>query len=327
MQNELLSIHNDHLYVDIAPTIGADIRRISRVGKNENLLLETRWGGSEANRCSCSDVSEEHFLTHYAGGWQLMIPNAGFPSLGPNGNVGYHGEAWSRAWEVLNQEPSSVSLRTMLTTSPIVIQRTVSLRKKTLEVTDEVSNSSGENIEFIWGNHPAFSTLLIDETTEVFINAQALEIAESTLPIVVGELPAFLQKRGDEVYLNNLLTEPYSFLGFATKFKKGRASILSHKNLLRLDLSWDCAIFPHAWLWIENTRIAEKPWNSSVRTLAIEPCSTKTNMGLAESLKSPGNVVSLKARESKSSSLFLELIDMANELDLVDFSTSAKEST
>lgn len=319
MQYELLTIHNEYLSIDMAPTLGADIRRISRIGKNENLLLETRWYGTETNHCSCSEVSEQHFLTHYAGGWQLMIPNAGFPSLGQHGIVGYHGEAWSQAWEVLTQSPTSICLRTALTTSPIAIQRTISLSKQILEVNDEVSNSSNAEIEFIWGHHPAFSTLLIDETTEVFINAQEIEIARSALPGVVEALPAFLLDRGEGLYLRDFVAEPHSFLGFATKFEEGRASILNHKNQLRLNLAWDCSIFPHAWLWIENKKIAEKPWESKVTTLAIEPCSTKTNLGLAESLQTSENIVRLKGRESKSASLFLEVCEMKNELNPLDY--------
>ena len=61
MTSSVLTIKNDFLSVDICPSQGADIRRISRKDKSENLLLETKWKGTQKNYCDCSRTDEDHF--------------------------------------------------------------------------------------------------------------------------------------------------------------------------------------------------------------------------------------------------------------------------
>ena len=125
MSVNLLTIQNEYLLVEICPSQGADIRKVSRIGRSENLLLETKWKGTEANYCNCESNDEDHFLSHYAGGWQLMIPNAGFPSVNKYGAVGYHGEAWSKSWSIIKHESHQLVMETTLTSAPIKIQRKV----------------------------------------------------------------------------------------------------------------------------------------------------------------------------------------------------------
>ena len=320
MSVDLLTIQNEYLLVEICPTQGADIRKVARIGRSENLLLETKWEGSEANYCNCDSNDEDHFLSHYAGGWQLMIPNAGFPSVSKYGAVGYHGEAWSNSWSIIKHEGHQLVLETTLRSAPNKIQRKISLNLQTLEVTDIVTNNSDTEIELIWGHHPAFSSLLIDTSTEVQIYASEIAIKIDSHLETAKNSERILDQQVGSFVLRDFMKAPQSFLGFATEFKNGLASIMNKNNQLCVNLRWDSTIFPHAWIWIENKNILKKPWEKNIVTLAIEPCTTKNNMGLEESMKEPNNVLILKSKDSKSATIYLEVLNLPPFLEDFGFS-------
>ena len=71
---------------------------------------------------------------------------------------------------------------------------------------------------------------------------------------------------------------------------------------------------------IENKNILKKPWEKNIVTLAIEPCTTKNNMGLEESMKEPNNVLILKSKDSKSATIYLEVLNLPPFLEDFGFS-------
>ena len=321
MSADFLILQNEYLSVEICPTQGADIRKVARAGRSENLLLETKWEGSEANYCTCESNDEDHFLSHYAGGWQLMIPNAGFPSVSKYGAVGYHGEAWSNSWCIIRQDDDQLVMETTLKSAPIKIQRIVSLNFQTLEVTDIVTNISDTETALIWGHHPAFSNLLIDSSTEVQIYASVIGIKNISHIETTNNSPRILDQHSEYFVLKDFMKSPQSFLGFASEFKNGLASIMNKNNQLCVNLSWDSTIFPHAWVWIENKNILEKPWEKNIVTLAIEPCTSKNNMGIEESMRESNNVLILEGNTSKSATICLEVLNLPTSPEDIGFST------
>jgi galactose mutarotase-like enzyme len=296
----LITLASDDLSVEVCPMLGAEIRGIRHRECDENLLMKTPWAGSTSSSCTCNEVSEAHFVSHYVGGWQLMLPNMGFPSSADADKMGYHGEAWTRSWEILEQTDSSLILRTVLTTRPIEIMRLVYVSGDQLVVTDTVTNRSSDEIEFIWGHHPAFSHTLFDSTSEVFIAAKKIEVQGNSLsesePL---ELPDFIELDERGLCLQGFTSTPYSFLAYLSDFDIPYARITNSTHDLTMELGWNSELFPHAWLWIENEKIADAPWNSQVRTLAIEPTSTIPNLGFHHAKKVGSNLVMLAANESK----------------------------
>lgn len=300
MNQSLITLTSDDLSVEVCPMLGAEIRGIRHRDCKENLLMETPWAGATSSPCTCNEISEAHFISHYVGGWQLMLPNMGFPSSDGADKMGYHGEAWMRSWEVLEKSDSSLILRTVLTTRPIEIMRLVYVVSDQLVVTDTVTNLSTEKIEFIWGHHPAFSQTLFDSTSEVFIAAKKIEVQANSLsesePL---GLPDFIELDERGLCLQGFTSTPYSFLAYLSDFDIPYAKITNSTHDLTMELRWNSELFPHAWLWIENQKIADAPWNSQVRTLAIEPTSTIPNLGFHHAKKVRSNLITLAANESK----------------------------
>jgi hypothetical protein len=51
---------------------------------------------------------------------------------------------------------------------------------------------------------------------------------------------------------------------------------------IAVDLAWDGAAFPCAWLWIELEGTQDLPWAGKTRLLAIEPNTTWPGNGLMD---------------------------------------------
>lgn len=237
-----------------------------------------------------------------------MLPNMGFASSFDADKMGYHGEAWMRSWEILKQTDSSLLLGTVLTTRPIEIMRSVHVGGDRLLVTDTVTNQSSDEIEFIWGYHPAFSQTLFDSTSEVFIAAKKIEVQGNSLsePELLG-LPDFIKLNKSGLRLQGFTSTPYSFLAYLSDFDIPYARITNSTHGLTMELEWNSELFPHAWLWIENQKIPDAPWNSQVRTLAIEPTSTIPNLGFHHVKKIGSNLITLAANESKVGQVTLKV--------------------
>jgi galactose mutarotase-like enzyme len=275
--------------------------------------METPWASTTSSACNCEEISEAHFISHYVGGWQLMLPNMGYPSSVGADVMGYHGEAWARSWEILEQADSSLILRTVLTTRPIEVLRLVYVVGDQLVVTDTVTNRSSGEIDFIWGHHPAFSKTLFDSTSEIFIAAKTLLVQNNSLSLdQPPPMPDFIETDERGIFLQGFTSMPYSFLAYLSDFDIPYARIINSTHDLTMELEWNSELFPHAWLWIENQKIADAPWNSRVRTLAIEPTSTIPNLGFRHAKKVGSNLITLVANESKVAQVTVKVFKTAS---------------
>jgi galactose mutarotase-like enzyme len=310
----LTTLDNEELSVAVCTTLGAEIREIRHRECNENLLLSTPWQATTSDTCSCTETSESHFVSHYSGGWQLMLPNMGYPSPNSSDILGYHGEAWALSWETLERTSSSIKLRVLLTTRPIEVIREISVIGDQLLVRDTVTNTSSQVIEFVWGHHPAFSQALFDHTSEVLIAGQEIKVEINSLSESSdSQLPDFIRQDEMGIHLQGLTSSPYSFLGYISNFISPYAKITNRTNDLTLELRWSAGLFPHLWLWIENQKISEKPWNSQVRTLALEPTSTVPNLGFKHAKEIGSNFVTLDANETKVGQVSLRVFKTSME--------------
>jgi galactose mutarotase-like enzyme len=312
----LTTLDSEELSVAVCTTLGAEIREIRHKTCNENLLLSTPWQASTSDMCSCTEISESHFISPYSGGWQLMLPNMGYPSSNGSDILGYHGEAWALPWETLERTSSSIKLRVVLTTRPIEVIREISVIGDQVHVSDAVTNTSSQVIEFAWGHHPAFSQALFDHTSEVSIAGTEIRVEVSTLSESLNNrLPDFIRQDESGIHLQEKESTSYSFLAYISNFISPYAKISNKTNDLTMELRWSCELFPHLWLWIENQKISEKPWNSQVRTLALEPTSTIPNLGFEHARQNGRSFVTLDANQSKTGHVSLRI-----------FQTSMKES-
>jgi galactose mutarotase-like enzyme len=317
MQHLLTTLDSDELSVGVCTTLGAEIREIRYKEFSENILFSTPWQDSTSDFCSCSETSEAHFISHYSGGWQLMLPNMGYPSLNSADPLGYHGEAWALSWETIERTNSSIKLRALLSTRPIEVIRVITVAGDELQVSDTVTNTSSSAIEFSWGHHPAFSQAIFDQTSEVLIAGREIRVEVNTLSDSLSDvLPDFIRQDETGVHLHGLTSIPYSFLAYISDFISPYARIINKTHELTLELRWSLDLFPHLWLWIENQKISSEPWNSQVRTLALEPTSTIPNLGFEYAKKHGNDFVTLEANQSKVGQVTLKVFKSSRDVSL-----------
>ena len=298
-------ISNSIFKVTVSPENGADIRQIIYLPKMISLLLETGWDRNEFDETSSAPGSESNFLAKYQGGWQLMIPNAGFNSQLNETAFGYHGEAWEREWKVTYHSDSEIHLFVQLDSMPLSILRKLTLDHSEFLVTDEVTNNSTDEVQFLWGHHPAFSEEFLADS-EINIPASTLRVLSDSNPTVDDVLPNFLTKNNGEYRVNNLFMNARSFLGIFSNFAIPQLSIKNKKFNFEMEFTWSHEVFPHMWFWLENRKLTNFPWNKSIATLGLEPCSTKSNLGIADSLQDLRNLVRLSAGQRKTSKVSLK---------------------
>jgi galactose mutarotase-like enzyme len=301
-----IEISNDFFRVIVSPDKGADISQIIYKPKMLPLLLETGWDSQAFKEDSKIPGSDTNFLAKYRGGWQLMIPNAGFGCTLEGVEHGYHGEAWERKWDVILKSEQEIKLCVNLHAMPLRVTRNVKLDANQLFVIDEVTNQAQDVLKFIWGNHPAFSEeCLADAELEIF--ASELKVLTDPPPPPNKILPKFLTKKNNFYSITDLFKDEISFLAIFSNFVKPQVNIHNKKLNLKIELSWSSKLFRNVWFWLENRGLSTFPWNKSITTLGIEPCSTNSNMGLVDSLRDETNLVELFGGESKTSVIALKI--------------------
>ena len=95
-----LQLENDLLSTTILLDKGADIYDLVYKPAKTDVLWKSPWGLKESGRGFDSAFdSQTAWLEAYAGGWQVLFPNGGFPNTYRGAELGFHGEASMKAWD------------------------------------------------------------------------------------------------------------------------------------------------------------------------------------------------------------------------------------
>jgi hypothetical protein len=162
-------LENETLRVGILLDKGADVFEFTYKPKQ----LDFMWQSPLEMRkpyVATSALTEGAFHDYYYGGWQEVLPSAGWASEPYMGvSQGLHGEASLLPFEAtaLEDSPEAVSLRTRvrLMRSPLTLERTMSLArdKAALIVKERLVNESAAEYAVIWGHHPALGTPFLNQ--------------------------------------------------------------------------------------------------------------------------------------------------------------------
>lgn len=310
----MITLENQFMFAEIDLDVGGDIRTLVAKKIKKNLLLEIsppKISSMDNKELSC----EEKFLAKYKGGWQLMFPNAGYCSTHNGIFYNYHGSVWDSTWELVELDKTHAKIALELDAFGFSLVRTLTLIESKFIVQDEILNKSKNKQLVIWGHHPAFSEELLASVTRITINANRLEI--------INQLP---ENKPLPIKLNrgtqgSLLFEPLpgfsgSFLGIISGFYdcENMVSIDCPKFGISINMNWDVEIFRNAWFWFENLNVKNDYWPNGISTFAIEPCSTSTNMGYANSVTNLSNLIELEGFESKRGHIVIEVLQCDSDI-------------
>jgi hypothetical protein len=236
-------------------------------------------GGVRAPRTDQGDA----FMDHYPGGWQEVLPNGGVPTSHAGATYGQHGEIslvpWDHTIERDDEDGVTVAFEIALRTVPLRLTKRLSLDRDTAELrmSETLVNESDVEVDAMWGHHIAFGPPFLSEATTV------------DLPVELGRPSAI-------------------------EYIEGRSDYTIRDDRIGLRVSWDASTMPYLWVWQEHGGTTAYPWWGRLRTVGLEPFSSRPTDGLAEAVRN-GTALRLKPREARDFDLTASVLEGTHATD------------
>lgn len=260
-----------------------------------------------------SALPEGAFHDYYYGGWQEVLPSAGWakdPYLGTY--QGLHGEASLLPFEaqVAQDHPDQVAVRTWvrLYRSPLMLERTMALRRgvAALFIHERLVNESANDFAIMWGHHPAFGEPFLDENCVVDTPATRVEVLayhQNGLWQPGGDyaFPWVKNRRTGEVQdIRRVLPRETRSVDvvFFKELREGWYGLTNQRLGVGFGMAWDRDLFPYLWMWQVYGGHTDYPWYGRTYNCALEPFTSYPPAGIKSAIDNgtarilkPGEVV------------------------------------
>lgn len=280
----LMVLGNDAVTATFDLARGCDLVGLVDGRTGVDVMFRSPWAGRAA--AAARGGSQLHhadsgaaWLEGYQGGMQLLCPNAGAPSTFGGVTIGFHGEAAVVRWSPTLVEANRARVETELFTSPLRIEREITIDGGRVLVEDTVHNLAPVPVDFHAQYHPAFGSPLLGPASIIECGARTFVPDPSSpfTPLEPGRRHAWPPEIPEAGRLLSQLPEahaPWAMLGWLTDFEEPWAAIRNPELDLAVGLRWDGAQHPHAWLWQEFGLATSFPWFGRAYVTAIEPSNT-----------------------------------------------------
>lgn len=220
--------------------------------------------------------SEEAWVEHWRGGWQLCFPTAGQPNPAASVLEGFHGAASQAPWLAVAQTPDTVALG-WADSERLSAERIWRLTDDGVSVATRAVNAGEESRVLVIAEHLILGgdVLAAPLTIEVPASTQLRPLDYAGLP--EGEPRAWPGDPADRWTVVNRAT-PARVTGLAGVQPQRVGARGDHVEVL---VEWQGSALLHALLWEELGVSTEHPWNGQVIALGIEPTSTPHGAGTA----------------------------------------------
>ncbi|GGD36843.1 DUF4432 family protein [Pseudoxanthomonas indica] len=308
-----VSLENATVRVVIAADKGADIIEFLYKPKDVECLWHSRHGlRDDAHLRLSSPLQGGHFREYFPGGWYEMLPNGPQPCEHRGAAFGHHGEATLLPWDyrIVRDDADGVGVvfSVRLGRIPLRLERAMFLEGEggTVRLEEQVTNESGQTVEFLWGHHPTFGAPLVEPGARIFLPSGTTASTSDSVPD--GSRVA-AQARGTWPHLTaqagagdvDLSTIPHADAGSHEFVRlddliEGWFAIVNPQREVGFALRWDVATFPMVGLWQIWGGGQDYPWYGMPHLLALEPASDLPS--LAESVRR-GTAITLAGGQSR----------------------------
>jgi hypothetical protein len=316
--SQLLKIENNLLAATILIDKGADIYELIYKPKGMDVLWKSPWGLKEPGREVHSSVtSSSTWLENYPGGWQEIFPSGGGPCTYKGVELNFHGEASLVAWqyEIIKAESQAAEVRfsTRLYRSPFSIERRLRVEadKPVLTIRERITNEANEDMDYMWGHHPAYGAPFLSGDCRIDIGARTFRAddayAGTANPLEPGGRYTWpVAERNRTQTDMSRVPGPETardILAYFEDFESGWYGITNTKLGFGVGLVWPEEVFPYAWFWQEMHASAGYPWYKNAYVLAIEPFTSIPGQGLVAAMEKTDTHRTLGPRESVEAEL------------------------
>ncbi|MCM8777098.1 MAG: DUF4432 family protein [Candidatus Omnitrophica bacterium] len=250
-----------------------------------------------------------NFLDWYPGGWQEIFPNGGGICEYKGAVLGLHGEVSLIPWRynILEDtgEELSIKFYTHTYRTPFFIEKTITIEKDSPFVVfdEKVTNNGGEEMDFIWGHHPAFGKPFLSPDCIIRINKAKVLVGQgdgksfTNLKQTEGVWPLVEGINGENVDISICPDEKdnVSDVIFLSELSEGKYEIYNQKLKIGFRLEFPLDVFRFIWFWRIGGGSFEYPWYGRNYNVALEPFSSLPD--LTDAVKR-GDSLKLKAGTS-----------------------------
>ena len=258
-----------------------------------------------------SALPEGAFHDHYYGGWQEILPSAGWASEPYMGTYqGLHGEVSLLPFKcsIIEDTQEKVTLHTYvhLYRSPLVLERTMSLKQgvAALFIHERLLNESVGEFAIMWGHHPAIGEPFLDDSCVVQTPAAKVEVmayhpnglwepgGDYDFPKVRNQRTAILQ---DVTRVLSKETQSVDIV-FFKELTEGWYGITNQRLGVGFGMAWDKDLFKYLWMWQVYGGHTDYPWYGRTYNCALEPFTSYPPSGIKNAVKN-GTAVIMRAGE------------------------------
>jgi len=284
-----LSLENELIAVTVLLDKGANIYEVIHKRTDTDFMWKSPGGLRDpAKLVPTGQNPIGSFLDYYEGGWQECLPGGGpFTHLGAD--IGLHGEACLMPWDfqVLKDEPEEICVKLSCETIrfPFRIEKKVSLQSGSMIISfeEELTNTGGVQIEFMWGHHPAIGKPFLNGNCRIDIPAKeyiasgrAFSPGSNIEPGTKGVWPSCTGIGGEELDLCVIPGEHENTgdLMYLSGLEEGWYAVTDEKKQLGIGMRWDEKVFPFVWYWMVARGVKDYPWFGATYNIALEPWSS-----------------------------------------------------
>lgn len=303
-------LENDLIRVGVLVDKGADVFEFTY----KPLDLDFMWQSPIEMRkpfVATSALPEGAFHDYFYGGWQEILPSAGWASEPYLGTFqGLHGEVSLLPVEVSIEQntPEIVSIHTRvrLYRSPLALDRTLTLQKNrsALFIHEKLENESGYDYAIIWGHHPALGAPFLDENCVVTTPAKKVEVlafhpnglwkpgGDYDYPMVPNQRTGQLE---DISQVRPASTKSVDVV-FFKELTEGWYAVNNQKRCAGFGMAWDEKLFRYLWMWQVYGGHNDYPWYGRTYNVALEPFTGYPPAGVPNAIKN-GSAMILKPNQ------------------------------
>jgi hypothetical protein len=310
-----LILENELISVTVLPGKGADISALVSKPDDIDVLWKSPWKLRPPGGVHTAANSMTAWMEAYEGGWQEIFPNGGTANMYRGVELNFHGEASLAAWDyeitAEHGDIAEVRLSTRLRRSPFLIERTMRVEtgNPVLQFRERITNQGREELDAMWGHHPAYGAPFISGACRIDTNARTVhaddEIGGSLNPLTKGATFSWPHGERDGVATDLSLVAgpddpPHETMAYLADFadEHGWYGITNTELGLGVGLVWPVAVFPYAWFWQEMHASPAFPWYGEAYVMAIEPFSSMPGHGLSRVIEKTGTHLTLAAGQS-----------------------------
>lgn len=257
------------------------------------------------------------FFDRYEGGWQEILPNGG-PACEYKGTIiGQHGEISNIPWKYTVQEdtPEKISIKFYVKAirTPFYIEKTLTLKTNdpTLYINEILVNEAQEEMELMWGHHPAIGSPFLSDNCMIKTSAKKVIVNDEfdfdnqrLKPSTIGRWPIVEDLKGESIDLSIIPPESLNSADmlYLTDFSdKAWCEIYNKTNEIGFCMEWDKRLFKYLWIWLVSKGTYGYPWYGRIYTLALEPWTSYPSSGLTMAIKNRTSLKMLAGQKIKTS--------------------------